>query len=68
MALGVTLKRLNFNEDNHLQKEGNCQSTVQSTSQRLSTVLPGREGVLWGSLSQEVEKEGEVSTAEIHLV
>ena len=68
MAVGVTLTRLIFNEDNHLQKEGNCQPTVQLTSQQLSTVLPGREGVLWGSLSQEVEKEGEVSIAEIHLV
>ena len=32
----------------YIQKEGNCQPTVQLTSQQLSTVLPGREGVLWG--------------------
>ena len=41
---------------------------MQSTSQQLSTVLPGREWILWGSLRQEAEKEGEVNTAEIRLV
>lgn len=46
MALGVTV--ITSNEDNHLQKEGTCLPTVQSTSHRLSTVLLGREGVPWG--------------------